>query len=102
MCIIKSVKKVRKKRGEFMWYLYILRCCDNSLYTGITTDWERRFHQHSSGKGAKYTRSRGVLSVEFVIPYETRSEAAQKEWAVKKLTKSQKEELIETSKKIIL
>lgn len=77
-----------------MWYLYILRCCDNSLYTGITTDYERRFQEHQSGKGAKYTRSRGVLSIEAVIECGDRSQAAKKEYEIKKLKKPEKERLI--------
>lgn len=85
-----------------MWYLYILRCCDNSLYTGITTDYERRFQEHQSGKGAKYTRSRGVLSIEAVIECENRSQAAKKEWEIKKLKKTEKESLILSLKKTFL
>ena len=46
---------------DSVWYLYILRCGDGSLYTGITTDVEKRLAQHRSGKGAKYTRGRAPL-----------------------------------------
>ena len=45
------------------WKLYMLRCCDGSLYTGITTDLEKRIGAHNAGKGAKYTRGRGPLEL---------------------------------------
>ncbi len=78
------------------YYIYILRCTDNSLYTGITTDVKRRFEEHLSGKyqGAKYTRSRKPVSVEAVWSCQTRSDASKLECALKKLTKAQKEKLI--------
>ena len=78
------------------YYIYILRCTDNSLYTGITTDVKRRFEEHTSGKcqGAKYTRSRKPVSVEAVWQCCTRSDASKLECALKKLTKAQKEKLI--------
>ena len=47
-----------------MYYVYMLRCEDGSLYTGITTDLARRFEEHRNGKGAKYTRSRGAVRIE--------------------------------------
>lgn len=78
------------------YYIYILRCTDNSLYTGITTDVKRRFEEHLSGKyqGAKYTRSRKPVSVEAVWNCQTRSDASKLECALKNLTKAQKEKLI--------
>lgn len=81
-----------------MYYTYILRCEDDSLYTGITTDVLRRFNEHKNkdGKGAKYTLSKTPKSVEIVFSSENRSRASSLEFHVKKLTKSQKEELIKT------
>lgn len=78
------------------YYIYILRCTDNSLYTGITTDVKRRFEEHLSGKyqGAKYTRSRKPVSIEALWQCSTRSDASKLEYALKKLTKTQKEKLI--------
>lgn len=81
-----------------MYYIYIIRCSDNSLYTGITTDMKRRFDEHVKGEGigAKYTRSRKPESIEAAWTCETRSDASKLECAVKKLTKTKKEELIKS------
>lgn len=79
---------------EIKWYLYIIRCRNNSLYTGITTDVERRFLEHSSGKGAKYLKGKGPLTLVFQTEVGTKSEAAKLEHLIKKLPKSKKEELI--------
>ena len=80
---------------ENTWYLYILRCRDGSLYTGITTDVEKRFEAHQSGKGAKYTRGRGPLELVYRETCGDRSTALKRELAVKALTREQKMELIE-------
>ncbi|EQC1364660.1 GIY-YIG nuclease family protein [Escherichia coli] len=65
------------------WYLYLIRTADNKLYTGITTDVERRYQQHQSGKGAKALRGKGELTL-----------ALRAEYRVKQLTKRQKERLV--------
>ncbi len=75
------------------WFLYILRCGDGSLYTGITTDVEARLDMHRSGKGAKYTRGRGPLELIYTEPCGTRSDASKREWAIKKLTREEKMQL---------
>ena len=78
-----------------MYYVYILRCRRNLLYTGITTDIKRRFGEHLGGKtGAKFTRSNPPDSVEAVWSCENRSLASKLEYAVKKLNKRQKLTLI--------
>ena len=76
------------------WYLYILRCADGSLYTGITTDVQRRLADHRSGKGAKYTRGRGPLELVYQECCEGHSHALRREYQVKALKRSQKEDLI--------
>lgn len=76
------------------WYLYILRCGDGSLYTGITTDVERRLEAHRAGKGAKYTRGRTPLELVYREPCGTHSDALKREIAVKRLTRQEKEELL--------
>lgn len=77
------------------WSLYLIRCKDNSLYTGITTDVTRRFSEHTEGKtGAKYLRGKGPLSLVFHKVVGNRSEASKMEIKVKKLSKSEKEKLI--------
>ncbi|AVQ27466.1 MULTISPECIES: GIY-YIG nuclease family protein [Fusobacterium] len=73
------------------YYVYIIRCKDNSLYTGITTDVERRYKEHKQGTGAKYTKSKGVLKIEIIFKCNGRSEASKIEYYIKKMTKDQKE-----------
>ena len=70
---------------EKKWYLYILECGDGTLYTGITDDVQRRFKAHSQGKGAKYTRGRGPLTLRYSEECGTHSDALHREIAVKKL-----------------
>lgn len=78
-----------------MWYLYILRCGDGTLYTGITTDVHRRLEAHRQGKGAKYTRGRGPLELIYQEECGTHSEALKRELAVKQLSRAEKETMIE-------
>ena len=79
-----------------IWYLYILRCSDGTLYTGITTDVEKRLQQHRSGKGAKYTRGRAPLELVYREECGTHSDALKREYAVKALTREQKLNLIDS------
>ena len=79
---------------EQTWKLYILRCGDGTFYTGITTDVEKRFEAHSSGKGAKYTRGRGPLELVYREVCGTHSDALKREAQIKKLTREQKQALI--------
>ena len=75
---------------EKTWKLYILRCGDGSLYTGITTDVERRFQEHQSGKGAKYTRGRGPLELVYCEECPDKSAALKRELEIKALPREQK------------
>ena len=79
-----------------IWYLYLVRCRDGSLYTGITTDVARRFaeHQGNGDTGAKYLRGRGPLVLVFQKKLGSRSLALGVEMKVKKLSKAGKEELV--------
>ena len=79
---------------ETTWYLYILRCGDGTLYTGITTDVEKRLEAHRSGLGAKYTRGRVPLELVYREECGGHSEALKREWAVKHLSREQKLALI--------
>lgn len=81
-----------------VWYVYILRCRDGTLYTGITDDLDRRLEQHNSGKGAKYTRGRGPVELLHREEYPEKGEALRRESAIKRLTKPQKEALISDPK----
>ncbi len=78
------------------WTVYILKCADTSLYTGITVDLERRLEEHSKGKGAKYTKHRGPFTLAFTEDQETRSQALKRESAIKAMTREGKLRLIET------
>ena len=80
-----------------MWYLYILRCKDGSLYTGITTDVEKRLEAHRSGKGAKYTRGRGPLELVYREQCGGHSAALHREIEIKALPREEKLKLIEKS-----
>jgi predicted GIY-YIG superfamily endonuclease len=79
------------------WKLYILRCGDGSLYTGITVDVEARLAQHREGTGAKYTRGRGPLELVYVEDCEDHSQALKRELAIKALSKNEKQALIQSA-----
>ncbi|HVO29644.1 MAG TPA: uracil-DNA glycosylase family protein, partial [bacterium] len=72
------------------WSVYLLRCGDGSLYTGVTTDLARRFSQHATGRGARYTRSRGAREIVWSEPAPSKSAALSREWQIKQLTRAQK------------
>jgi putative endonuclease len=80
------------------WFVYFLRCADNSLYAGITTDLQRRVNQHNqcNKSGAKYTRVRRPVSLVYHETATSRSTATQREYQLKQLSKQQKEKLILT------
>ena len=80
---------------EQTWKLYILRCGDGSLYTGITTDLDKRFAAHCSGKGAKYTRGRGPLELVYREDCGGHSDALKREAQIKRLSREEKLKLIE-------
>jgi putative endonuclease len=77
------------------WYVYFLRCNDNSLYTGITTDLKRRLHQHNNTKlGAKYTRARRPVVLVYSESAKDKSIASKREYQLRTLTKNKKEKLV--------
>ena len=78
------------------WYVYILRCGDNTLYTGITDDVPRRLAAHRAGKGAKYTRGRGPLELVYQEEAPDRSAALRREIEIKRLRRAEKERLIKS------
>ena len=73
------------------WWVYIVRCADNTLYTGISNDVEKRLLLHTAGKGASYTRGRGPLVLVYCESCGSKSEAAVREYVIKQLTRAQKE-----------
>jgi putative endonuclease len=81
-----------------MYYLYILKCADGTLYTGITMDMQRRIGEHNDSKlGAKYTAARRPVRPVYSRKFKNRSTAAKAEAQIKKMTRSQKLELIKES-----
>jgi putative endonuclease len=78
------------------WFVYYLRCADNSLYAGVTTDLTRRLHEHNTcnKKGAKYTRVRRPVKLVYVEAQENRQLACKREYQLKQLTKVKKETLV--------
>ena len=92
----KQPTKQRQRRtwpaGE--WLVYLLRCRDGSLYTGITNDLPKRLKAHAAGKASRYTRSRLPVTLAYTEPQPSRSAALRREAAIKKLTRPQKDRLI--------
>jgi putative endonuclease len=78
------------------WYVYILRCADGSLYTGITTDVHRRLQEHNSkdGSAARYTRSRQPVQLVYQESAASRSEATRREMEIKAMDRTTKESLV--------
>ena len=77
-----------------MYYVYILRCADNTLYTGYTNDIESRVNLHNEGLASKYTRSRLPVHLKYFEEYKTQSEALKRECEIKKLSRIEKIKLI--------
>lgn len=80
-----------------MNYTYIVECSDKSLYTGWTTNLEERLAAHNQGTGAKYTRSRRPVKLVYCEEFQTKEEAMKREYAIKQLTRKEKEELISST-----
>lgn len=77
-----------------MNYTYIVKCKDNTLYTGWTNDLEKRMHAHNEGKGAKYTKSRKPVTLVYYEAFQTKEEAMSREYHIKRLSRKEKEKLI--------
>ena len=77
-----------------MNYVYILKCSDNSLYTGWTTSLEKRLKTHNRGKGAKYTRVRLPVEIVYFEEFEDKKEAMKREYEIKQLSRKEKLKLI--------
>ena len=80
---------------EKLWRVYILRCGDGTLYTGIATDVQARLKVHRSGKGAKYTRGRGPLELVYEEECLDKGSALKREYEIKCLSREEKEKLIQ-------
>ena len=84
----------KSKNRSSRWFLYILKCSDNSFYTGITNDLQRRLGKHNDGHASRYTRSRLPVDLIYHEQCRNKSIALKKEYAVKSLSRFQKEEYI--------
>ena len=82
-----------------MNYVYIIKCKDNSLYTGWTNNLERRFKAHTEGKGAKYTRGRGPLELVYFEEFDNKVEAMKREYDIKKMSRKNKLDMIKNFNK---
>jgi len=80
--------------GDAGHYVYVLECADGTLYTGYTTDVERRVAEHNASDGAKYTRGRTPVAVVHVETFDTRSAAMSREYEIKQLSRAAKERLV--------
>lgn len=78
-----------------MHYVYLVRCADDSIYCGWTTDLKKRVRAHNSGQGAKYTRSRRPVKLVYAEEFEEKQEALSREWHLKRLNRAEKLRLIE-------
>lgn len=81
-----------------MNYTYILECKDGKLYTGWTNDIEKRLKAHNEGKGAKYTKGRRQVRLVYIEEFSTKEEAMKREYAIKHMTRREKEKLVGTGK----
>ena len=79
-----------KKKNKSAWYIYIVKCADKTLYTGIAKDVPKRIEAHNKGKGAKYTASRGPVKLVYQEKTKNRSTATKREIKIKKLTRTEK------------
>ena len=82
-----------------MNYTYILKCKDGSLYTGWTNDLEQRVAAHNTGKGAKYTKARRPVELVYFEEFETKEQAMKREYAIKKMARKDKLELVRRKEK---
>src|ERR1043165_6851865 len=82
-----------------MWFVYVVRCSDQSLYTGITTDAGRRIDEHNDGRGARYTRSRGPVALVYLEKAADRGAALKREYEIKRMTADEKRRLIEKKRR---
>jgi len=87
--------------GSDIWYVYMVRCSDGTLYTGITNNLEKRIEAHNSGKdGARYTRSRRPVKMVYSEQVDSKSAASRLEYQIKRLSLSKKKRLVKSSEQV--
>jgi predicted GIY-YIG superfamily endonuclease len=103
-CDCSAMSKPRTRQSEpsphtnGVWTVYVLRCADGSLYTGITNDPRRRCAQHNAGKASRYTRSRRPVVMTYQEPQADRGAALRREAAIKALSRAEKEALVSAAR----
>ena len=97
LAVAKLITELKNKKSDATWFVYLMRCADNSLYTGITNDLPRRLDQHNAGTASRYTRSRLPVVLVYREPQENQSHALKRELAVKALSRQEKESLIKST-----
>lgn len=85
-----------------MWHVYIVECADKTFYTGISKDVEKRVKMHNSGEGAKYTRARVPVRLVYKCQKGGKSEASTEEFRIKKLTRAEKEKLVNIDRSLLI
>lgn len=90
-----KIRRLWISGDNYMNYTYIIKCADSTLYTGWTNDLDKRIKAHNSGKGAKYTKTRRPVKLVYYEEHETKNEAMSREYAIKQLTRREKELLIQ-------
>jgi len=90
-----AVKKLLTEVGNGSWFVYLLRCADGTLYTGITNDVPRRLKQHNAGTASHYTRSRLPAVLVYQEPQASHSHALKRELAIKALSRQEKESMVQ-------
>lgn len=93
----KLKKKKRAPKPRVVWHVYLLRCGDKSLYCGMTNELEARLKKHQAGKGARYTRSHLPVKLAYAEKVKNRSAALKREYAIKQLSRVEKERLVKSS-----
>ncbi|MEC9489643.1 MAG: GIY-YIG nuclease family protein [Halanaerobiales bacterium] len=91
----KELEVIKDNQSNNSHYIYVVECSDGSLYTGYTTDIERRLEEHNAGVGAKYTRGRIPVKLRHQESFKSRSLAQKREYEIKQLPRRKKEELID-------
>jgi putative endonuclease len=94
-CVVETAVKPEVAPSPDPWHLYIVRCSDGTLYTGIAKDVSKRIETHNTGKGAKYTRDRGPVTLLFQETLSDYSSALKREYQVKRLSRKGKQAFIE-------
>ncbi len=99
LAVAKLLTELKNKKSEATWFVYLMRCADDSLYTGITNNLPRRLEQHNAGTASRYTRTRLAVVLAYQEPQPSQSHALKRELAIKALSRQEKESLINSAER---